>query len=147
MTSWLGIFGGLSLLGLLQFITSLWISERLKTSLQQETNEVLEKLRWDFKIREQGAKVAEYMALARNLRHDSSEEDYREANRLAWELAMWLPADVYRALAQALATPTEQFNPLTVTIQVRKILLGNSAGDLTSEHILQHAPGIGEQRS
>jgi hypothetical protein len=137
---------GVIILGCLQFLLALWITERLKAALQRETNAVLEKMRWDFKVREQAAKVAEYMALARNLREDSPEEDYRMANRLAWELAMWLPADTYKALGKALATPDASVNPLSVAIAVRGILLGPAAGDLAQDHVIQHAPAIGKQR-
>jgi hypothetical protein len=52
--------------------------------------EHLENLKWDIKVRKQAAKIAEYMALARDHCADSSVEDYRKANRLSWELALWL---------------------------------------------------------
>jgi hypothetical protein len=146
VTSLQGVSLIVILLGVLQFLLALWISERLKAALQRETGEVLERLRWDFKVREQGAKVAEYMALARNLREDSAEQDYRSANRLAWELAMWLPTDVYKVLGRALASPSEEANPLVVAIKVRKILLGSAAGDLVPNDIIQHAPGIGKRK-
>jgi len=138
---------GFGLLGLatLQFLVSLWLSERFKASLQRETGQFLETLRWDLKVREQASKVAEYMALARDLREDSSVAEYRQANRLAWELALWLRADVYRAVGKAIASPDAKTNPLSVVIDVRQVLLGASAGDLTSEQIIHHSPAIGKQ--
>jgi len=86
------------------------------------------------------------MAIARDLKQRGPPEDYREANRLAWELAMWLPADVYRAMGQALANPDSENNPLSVVIEVRKVLLGDDSGNLTQDDIIHHAPGIGEKR-
>lgn len=133
-------------LTVLQFLSALWISQRLKAALQRETNAILEKVRWDYKIREQAAGVANYMALARTLDDSSPEADYRAANRLAWELAMWLPADTYRALGRALAYPDKDSNPLALSIEVRKILLGEGAGDLTQDDVIHHAPGIGKNR-
>lgn len=97
-------------------------------------------------MREQAAKVAEYMELARNLREDSPQVDYQKANRLAWELAMWLPADVYKRMAESLVRPNELNNPLVVVVAVRKILLGEKAGDLTMDNIISHAPGIGKKK-
>lgn len=137
----LGVLG----LGTLQFLASLLISERLKASLQQETGKFLEALRWELKAREQAAKVAEYMALARDLRPDSPVGDYREANRLAWELALWLPANVYRSVGKAIAAPDSNTNTLSVVIDVRRVLLGEAAGDLVSDNIIHHAPGIGKR--
>lgn len=135
---------GILLLGALQYLVTLLISSRFRASLEKENSAFLEKLKWEFKVREQAAKVAEYMSLARNLKKESTEEDYRKANTLSWELAMWLPADVYRSLGKALSKPDEQTNPLSVVVDVRKVLLGKMAGDLTTDHIIHHAPGIGE---
>jgi hypothetical protein len=135
---------GVVLLGSLQYLVSLLVSERLKTALQRESNALLEKLRWDFKVREQAAKVAGYMALARALKAEQDEKDYERANTLSWELAMWLPADVYRSLGKALASPDTTNNPLSVVIAVRKILLGAEAGNLTTDDVIHHAPGIGK---
>lgn len=134
-------------LAALQFLVSLWLSERFKAALQRETGQFLESLRWDLKVREQAAKVAEYMALARDLREDSSTEDYRKANRLAWELALWLPPDVYRSVCRAIAAPDQETNPLSVVVEVRKVLLGHAAGNLTQDQILYHAPGAGRKNS
>jgi hypothetical protein len=44
---------GVILLGTIQFLASLWISEQLKASLQKENAVFLEKIRWDIKVREQ----------------------------------------------------------------------------------------------
>ena len=132
-------------LAALQFLVSLLVSERLKASLQKETGRFLETLRWELKVREQAAKVAEYMALARDLREDSSVGDYRNANRLAWELALWLPANVYRAVGKAISAPDSKTNPLSVVVDVRRVLLGEAAGDLVPDNIIHHAPGIGRR--
>lgn len=106
-----------ALLAALQFLVSLWLSERFKAQLQKETGVFLETLRWEMRIREQAAKVAEYMALARDLREDSSVDEYRRANQLGWELSLWLPADIYRLMGHALANPNERENPLSVLVE------------------------------
>jgi len=43
---------GVILFAALQYLTSIWISERLKTSLQKEHSTFLENLKWDLKVRE-----------------------------------------------------------------------------------------------
>jgi hypothetical protein len=135
---------GVILLGIIQFLASFWISERLKVELQKENAVFIEKLRWELKVREQAERVAEYMAIARDLKESSSADDYRRTNQLAWELAMWLPENVYRIMGQAIAKPDENNNPLSVVVEVRKALLGESAGNLTQNDIIHHAPGIGK---
>lgn len=134
---------GVILLGIFQFLASLWISERLKASLQKENTVFLENLRWDIKVREQAERVAEYMAIARALEESSPAEEYRRANQLNWELAMWLPEDLYKAMVLAIAKPSNENNPLSVVVEIRKYLLGKSAGKLVQDNIGFHAPGVG----
>jgi len=133
---------GVIALGALQFL----LQELLKTSLQKKNDVFLEKLRWEMKIREQARGVAEYMAIARDLKESESPDNFRKVNQLAWELAMWLPEDIYRAMGWALTKPNDVDNPLAVVVAVRKVLLGDSSGNLTQNDILQHAPGIGRPK-
>jgi hypothetical protein len=134
------------LLAVAQFLIGLWIKARLEGSIKHSYDKKLEEFRYDLRVREQAAKVAEYMELARHLREDSPQDEYRKANKLAWELAMWLPADVYKRMAESLVRPNEVNNPLVVVVAVRKILLGDKAGDLTMDNIISHEPGIGKKR-
>lgn len=76
---------------ILAFLAKNLIIERLKTELQKEHSRFLTELQWDKKVKEQAARVAEYLALARMLNKSSSDAEYQQANKLSWELAMWLP--------------------------------------------------------
>jgi hypothetical protein len=136
---------GVVLFGALQYLASLWISERLKTSLQKEHSTFLENLKWELKVREQTVRAAEYLVLARNLKEDSPDSDYRKANQLSWELAMWLPEEIYKEMANAIAKPSENTNALTTVVSVRSLLLKEKAGKLTPDDIAHHAPGIGKK--
>jgi hypothetical protein len=49
---------GVLLFAALQYLASLWIGERLKTSLQKEHSRFLENLKWELKVREQAVRVA-----------------------------------------------------------------------------------------
>ena len=138
---------GVILLGTLQFLASLWISERLKASLQKENALFLEKIRWDIKVREQAERVAEYLAIARDLKESDTPEVYQRTNRLNWELAMWLPEDLYKAMMDAIAKPNDKNNPLSVVVAIRKYLLGATAGELSQNNIGHHAPGIGKNKN
>ena len=59
---------------------------------------------------------------------------------------MWLPADIYKKVIKAATspTPTERFEAV---IEVRKLLLGDNAGDITWNDVMFHAPGIGKNKS
>jgi hypothetical protein len=137
---------GVVLLSTLQFFVTLWITERLKASLQKENAKFVEKIRWDLKVREQAERVAEYMAMASDLKETDNEDTYRRANQLNWELAMWLPEDLYKAMVSAIALPNDPGNnPLSVVVAIRKYLLDTDEGELTSDNIAHHAPGIGSK--
>jgi hypothetical protein len=120
--------------------------EGIKSSYSIELEKIKTELLWESKTREQAHKVAEYMSLARSLKEDSSEENYRKANTLSWELSMWLPDNVYELMKKAMVNQNENENEFSVLISVRKILLGSKSGNLTSEDIIFHAPNIGKSK-
>jgi hypothetical protein len=137
---------GVLLFAALQYLASLLISEKLKTSLQKEHSRFLENLKWELKVREQSVRVAEYLSLATTLKEDSLDSDYRKANQLNWELAMWLPEEIYKKMACATTSPTIENSVVTV-LSVRDALLKEKAGTLTKQDITYHAPGIGKTRN
>jgi hypothetical protein len=55
--------------------------------------------------------------------------------RMAWELALWLPADIVRDLTTCLCRVENAPTPKEVLIIVRKHLLGDAAGDLKAKQI------------
>lgn len=87
--------------------------------------------------------VSEYLALAQSLRRESPISDYRRANELSYLLAMTLPADLYRHIGIAVSKPTPEINPFTCVIEMRTL---NNLSGLTQEHVIGHAPGIGERK-
>ncbi|ENK3147319.1 hypothetical protein AB3D27_004674 [Vibrio alginolyticus] len=146
MEIWIGIISSLSttaLLGLIAFIAKNWLIERLKISLQKEHSKFMQELQWETKVREQAEKVAEYLALARQLNKNSTKEEFIKANQLSWELSMWLPEDVYKETVSAIANPNADTNELSTVIKVRSVLLKDKAGNLTQDSVAHHAPGIG----
>jgi hypothetical protein len=139
--------GAVTGLAALQFLVGLWLAERLKAQLALENEKVLEALRWENRVREQAAKVAEYLAELQVPNPNNDTERFQKLNRLSWELALWLPTDVYRTLGQALVARGPTQNELTVLMQVRRVLLGTTAGDLTSEEVVVHREGAGNYRN
>ncbi|HEV7913090.1 MAG TPA: hypothetical protein VGP22_04950 [Albitalea sp.] len=86
-------------------------------------------------------KVSQYLVLAGSLDKTSALEDYDAANELSLELAMLLPAAIYRAMVEATAHPDAKVNPATVAIMLRRELLAPLEGDLQPNQIAFHAPG------
>ncbi|MGA2160389.1 MAG: hypothetical protein ABSG90_14400 [Dehalococcoidia bacterium] len=132
-------------LSVLTFAGQLIITERYKASIKKDNDRFLEELRWEFKTREQAVKVAEYLSLQTNLKEDSPKSEYDLLNRLGWELSFWLPANLYRKLGQAAVSPTLETRRELI-IEIRGLLLGEKAGNLTAGDVLYHAPGIGKHR-
>ncbi len=126
-------------IGAIQFVATTWLKARLEASIKSEKDRILEDYKYDIRVREQASKVAEYFSYYFRLKADSSEADYRKANQLAWELALWLPEETYKLVAKAVATNTEEANILSALIAVRKLLL-KSDGTLTHNDIFFHAP-------
>ncbi len=123
----------------------LWVAEQMKLQTQKDHTKFSEALKWELKGREQAVKVAEYLALANTLKSCSSEEEYRKANQLSWELAMWLPEDIYKKMVQGVVNRNLDSNELVTVVQVRKLLLGDDSGNLTVDDVAVHGPSIGGQ--
>lgn len=144
----IGVLSSLSttvLISILAFIARNLFIERLKLELQKEHSKFLDELHWNRKAQEQAVRVAEYLALARRLKDSSPESDYERANQLSWELAMWLPDEIYKQMTTAITRSNQDVNELSVAISVRKLLLGGKAGNLEPDDIAHHAPGIGKK--
>ncbi|MFA5785289.1 MAG: hypothetical protein WC962_10460 [Phycisphaerae bacterium] len=145
----IGILSSISttlILSIAIFLARNLFIERLKLALQKEHSRFLDELQWNRKVQAQAARVAEYLALARRLKESSPEPDFERANQLSWELAMWLPEEIYKQMTYAIAKPNQEVNELSVAISVRKLLLGDKAGNLVANDIAHHAPGIGRKR-
>ncbi|EPC4026183.1 hypothetical protein ACRZOU_001923 [Aeromonas salmonicida] len=134
------VFATLTGLAAIQFLLGYWFKARLTASIKDEKDRLMEEYKYEIKAREQASKVAEYFSYYFRLRSDSPEADYRKINQLTWELALWLPEDIYRHVTMAAAHNSEEHNIFSSLIAVRSLLLKNP-GNLTQEEILFHAPG------
>lgn len=99
----------------------------------------------DFPAREKldvAAMVSQYMVVAGALDKSSAPEEYDQANELSLELAMLLPAPIYRAMVDAAAHPDARINPAAVAVMMRGALgVATPADDLQPEQVAFHAPG------
>jgi hypothetical protein len=118
------------LFGTLQFLASRWVESRLKASIEHEYNQKLEDYRFEMRRREQAARVAKLLAMS--FRNDIPVHDF---NELAWELSLWLPADLVRELTRCLCGAPGAMNPKELLIAIRK-QLHSKADDLTADQIV-----------
>jgi hypothetical protein len=146
--AFLGFVGGATFIGVMVYLLKTLIVEKLKTSFQKDHSKFLEELKYEFKVREQAIKVAEYLAHARQLAATDPKEKFMKINQLSWELAIWLPEEIYKGMVQAIANPSLQANELTNVVAVRRMLLGiDKAGELTANDIAVHGPNYGRPQT
>jgi hypothetical protein len=99
----------------------------------------------DFPAREKldlTEKVARYLVIAGTLDKNSAPDDYELANELSLELAMVLPAAIYRAMVEAAAHPDGKVNPASVAVMMRREMLAPTDADLQPEQVAFHTPGV-----
>jgi hypothetical protein len=115
----------------LQFLVAEWMKARLLKSIEHEYQKKLEEYRYDLKVREQAARVAEYLSL-----RNSDKNDVYLMNKLSWELALWLPAEVYQKLAHVIVNAPDAQKYKELLIDVRKLLLKDNSDKLTWDNII-----------
>ena len=95
---------------------------RLTQSIKHAYDRKLEEYRSEIRRREQAARVAKLLALS--YRPDVTAHEF---NELAWELSLWLPADLVRELTRCLCRAEGAKDLKQLLIAIRKQL--HSAGD------------------
>jgi hypothetical protein len=115
----------------LQFLAAEWIKARLSKSIEHEYQRKLEEYRYDIKVREQAARVAEYLSL-----RNSDKNDVFLMNKLSWELALWLPAEIYQKMAHVVVNNPDAQKYKELIIEVRRLLLKDSNDKLTWDNII-----------
>lgn len=86
-------------------------------------------------------KVSMYLVLVGSLDKNSALDDFDRANQLSLELAMLLPANLYRQMVEAATHPNSKVNPASVAISMRTELIAPDEGNLAAEQVAFHAPG------
>lgn len=113
----------------LQFLASKWIEKRLESSIRNAYDRKLEEFRSEVRRREQAARVAKLLAMHFRQPPPSA----AEFNELAWELSLWLPADLVRALTACLCGAQDAKNPKEILIEVRRHLNPQEDGLLADQ--------------
>jgi hypothetical protein len=134
-----------SLNGILTALVSWWIKIRLEHSIKHEYEKRLEDYKFEFRKREQAAKVAELFSLLYSDLPQTPDDPQTEVmnasnyhatiNRIAWELSLWLPAGIVRGLSSSLSNAPGGKDPKQILIEIRKVLLGKN-DDLKAEEIV-----------
>jgi len=128
------------LITLLWFLAQAKIERDIEFSVQKEMADYTNNLQKEAELRTRAEKIAEYLALYTTLKPSSPTEDYKKANQMAFELALWLPDTVYLEVGKAVVLNDSTHNQLTALLAVRKILLGNKAGSISPDSMFSHFP-------
>jgi len=122
----------------IQLLLTTWLKARLENSIRHEYSKQLEEYRYDIEIRKRAEQVAKYLSLL--FCNVCNHSNTVELNRMSWELAMWLPADIYCKLAHAVVERDVEGQWTPLIIEIRKILLKNQEDGLVAENIVFHIP-------
>jgi len=114
----------------------------LDKSIDYFTNRKIEEYRYDVRIREQASRIGEYLAVAPFLTADDDPAAYRRARQLAFELALYLPEELYIHLSDGIVYRNGR-NPFSALLAVREHLLGTEPKLLNDMNIIFHAPNAG----
>lgn len=118
-----------------QWMVSKWFEARLVQSIKHEYDKRMEELRFETRKREQAARVSELLAS-----EFSADPETERFNRLAWELSLWLPADIVRELTRYLCKDDTAKHPKEILIAIRRLLHGDK-DMLEPEMIVHRATG------
>ena len=127
----------------LPFVASEYTANRLRVYYDKQ----LEDYRRQLEVRDRAAVVAEYVAMwyasgqVADVGSMEKLEFYRRLNQLSFELALYLPADIYKELGPALAKMPSGKTAGDMLVEVRRRLL-TEPGDLTADNIIYHWPGL-----
>lgn len=122
------------LMAALAFLSREWISTRLKESISAEYKKALEEFKqqlgWEEKRRLQAAEIADIISLWRGrFKYDKTKDenlDRYELQKKYWQIALWLDAEVLRAIHQAFASWKKPgITHKVALIAVRKLFVGN----------------------
>jgi hypothetical protein len=125
-------------LAVVQILVSLWFKTRLESSIKHSYDKLLKQYESQVKIREQAARVAEFLALA-----FSPTIEPMRFNQLAWELSLWLPAPLVCDISRCLAGEKDAKTPKEILIEVRRILLQAPNDTLRPENLLHREDPLG----
>ncbi|MFH1066984.1 MAG: hypothetical protein V1746_03705 [bacterium] len=106
--------------------------DRKLSDIEHEHDRQLEEFRFEMKKQEQAARVAKLLAMRYYSDFFRPDEKFFE---LAWELTLWLPADIVCELSNCLCRPTSE-DPRELLISIREKLQGKK-DDLRAEQIIQ----------
>lgn len=124
--------------GVVQFLISILIKNRLEKSIGLHYSKQLEEYKYQMEARKEAAKVAEYLSSL----FQNPDAKSPELNKTAWELALWLPSEVYRKMAVTVVENRDLRSFKELLIEVRQVLKNppseNDKKPLNWDNIIHH---------
>jgi hypothetical protein len=124
------------------FLASQWVENSMRTHYEKQ----LEDYRQQIETRNRAALIAEYVSMwyvsgqINDVNSMEKIEFYQRINKISFELALFLPAEIYRELGPALVKQPDAKTAGDILIDVRRHLL--VPGDLTADNIIYHWPKL-----
>lgn len=109
----------------------------IENAVKHEFDKSLEDYRNQIRVRDRAEKIAKYLSYASQIDDGCDSEYFRRTNQLAWELFLWLPADVYKAVVSSLKPGGNFTEPL---MRAREYLLEESPSTVSAEYMVRHGP-------
>jgi hypothetical protein len=114
--------------GVIQFVLAKWIEGRISNRFAK----FLEDYKYDIKVREQAAKIADFFAEWTL----GAEADKAKLNRYSMELSLWLPYELYSRFARCVTYQPGAPIYKDILIDIRKHLLKTEAGEMKAGDIV-----------
>ncbi len=119
----------------LGFLARTWVKARIESSVEHEYAKKLELFREE--VRDREAERTQAMKVAALLSEWAKGDGVNKAkfNRLAWELSLWLPADLVRQLTLTICHAPGAPDAKQILVEIRKKIVGRDDG-LLAENIV-----------
>jgi len=135
------IWGGViivSIIGIIQWLLTMWIKSRLENSIKHEYDKILEEFKFSIRQREQAAAIAKLFArwIKYNgkedvlLKENEKRDHFEEMNKLNWELAIWMPDEKIVKKINNRLTNKGGEDIRSLILEVRTLILGKKSDDL-----------------
>jgi hypothetical protein len=115
------------------FVAGLWLKVRLEASVKRQGDRLLEEQKYELRVREQAALVADLLA-----EWLANPEDKKRLNQLTFQAALWLPAEAAKELTRTLIWAPGAKNVHEILLLVRGILQ-KTHGDLSAADLVVFA--------
>ena len=132
------------ILGIIQWLLSIWIKARLEKSIQHEYDKRLEEYKFSISKRDKIANIASFFSLwikyrgheRKWLNNQDLIDYYKELTKMSFELALWVDDDDFlKDIMKRLKNEDGSENTINLLLKAKKIISENKQTALKAEDI------------